>query len=152
MLHIWFSDLYYCWKKFLVQQPIYTHRKIIKASLLHQSLGLHVFFVSFSLSLSRANSLEHRNPSCSLSCLGFEDPLEKAPCAFTCSRGALCLHERCKPCVRALLVLCINQGISASFSLSLSYHQLQNIRFRSIKGPQQLLRLELFQTWFIDSV
>ena len=33
---------------------------------------------------------------------------------------ALCLHERCKPCSRVLLVLCVNQGILASFSLSLS--------------------------------
>ena len=33
-------------------QPIYTHRKIIKAPLLHQSLGPRVFFVSLSLSLS----------------------------------------------------------------------------------------------------
>ena len=47
-----FSDLYHCQKKFLVQQPIYTHRKIIKAPLLHQSLGPVSFFISFSLSLS----------------------------------------------------------------------------------------------------
>ena len=53
----------------------YTHRKIIKAPLLHQSLGPRVVFVSLplflSLSLSPANSLECRNPSCSLSCPGF---------------------------------------------------------------------------------
>ena len=42
-----------------------------------------VSFCLFSFSLSLANSLEHRNPSCSLSCPGF---LEKAPCAFTPSR------------------------------------------------------------------
>ena len=41
-----FSDLYHSRKKFLVPQPIYTHRKIIKATLLHQSLGPWVFFVS----------------------------------------------------------------------------------------------------------
>ena len=51
-----FSDLYHCQKKFLVQQPIYTHRKIIKAPLLHQSLGPHVC-LSFSLSLSLSPSL-----------------------------------------------------------------------------------------------
>ena len=47
---IWFSDLYHSRKKFLVPQPIYTHRKIVKAPLLHQSLGPQVFFcLSFSL-------------------------------------------------------------------------------------------------------
>ena len=64
---IWFSDLYHSWKKFLVPQPIYTHRKIIKAPLLHQSLGPRVF----SLSLFPADSLERGDPSCSLSCPGF---------------------------------------------------------------------------------
>ena len=43
------SDLYHSRKKFLVPQPIYSHRKIIKAPLLHQSLGP---WVSLSLSLS----------------------------------------------------------------------------------------------------
>ena len=56
LLYIWFSDLYHCWKKFLVQQPIYTHQKIIKAPLLHQSLGprvcLSFFLFSLCLSLS----------------------------------------------------------------------------------------------------
>ena len=51
--------------------------------------------------------------------------------------SALCLHEWCKPCSRVLLVICINQGVSASFSLSLSYRWLWTTRFRSIKGPQQ---------------
>ena len=51
--------------------------------------------------------------------------------------GALCLSEQCKPCSRVLLVLCVNQGISASFSLSFSYCRLQTTRFQSIKGPQQ---------------
>ena len=41
---VWFSDLYLSQKKFLVPQPIYTHRKLIKAPLLHQSLGPRVFF------------------------------------------------------------------------------------------------------------
>ena len=54
MLYIWFSDLYQ--KKFLVQQPIYSHRKSIKAPLLHQSLGPRVF-LSLSLSFPLALSL-----------------------------------------------------------------------------------------------
>ena len=52
---------------------------------------------------------------------------------------ALCLHEWYKPCPRALLVLCIIQGILASFSLLLSYQRLQTTRFRSIKGPQHYI-------------
>ena len=47
-----FGFLIFIIVKFLVQQPIYTHRKIIKAPLLHQSLGPHVclsFFLSLSL-------------------------------------------------------------------------------------------------------
>ena len=61
--------------------------------------------------------------------------------------GALCLHhlERAPSAFvsdassvsRALLVFCVNQGISASLSLLLSYRQLQTTRFQSIKGPQQ---------------
>ena len=92
-------------------------------------------FLPFSLSLSLspphppANSLEHRNPLCSLSCPGFQDPLERAPCAFMSDAS---------PMSRALLVLCVNQGISASFSLSLSYCWLWTTRFWSIKGPQQV--------------
>ena len=42
------------------------------------------FFFSFSLSpsLPLANSLEHGNPPSSLSCFGFQDPLERARWAF----------------------------------------------------------------------
>ena len=56
--HYHLYDLYHCQKKFLVQQPIYTHRKIIKTHLLHQSLDPHVFlslFLSFSFLLSTPN-------------------------------------------------------------------------------------------------
>ena len=60
--------------------------------------------------------------------------------------GTVCHHpERApgpfvsdaSPVSRALSVLCVNQGISASFSLLLSYRQLHTTRFQSIKGPQQ---------------
>ena len=54
-----FSDLYHCRKKFLVQQPTYTHREIIKAPSLHQSLGPRVFFLPLSLSPSLRLSLFH---------------------------------------------------------------------------------------------
>ena len=87
------------------------------------------FFLSLSLppSFPPANSLECRYPRSSLSCPGFQDPLKRAPCAC---------HERCKPCSRVLLVLCVNRGILASFSLSLSYCQLRTTRFPSTKGLQ----------------
>ena len=49
-IHLVFWSLSFS-KKFLVQQLIYTHRKIIKAPLLHQSLGPRIF-LSFFLSLS----------------------------------------------------------------------------------------------------
>ena len=56
---------------------IYAHAMLIKTPLLHQSFGLRVFlsfflfFLSFSLSLFLANSLERGGPLSSLSCPGF---------------------------------------------------------------------------------
>ena len=67
---------------------IYAHTMLIKTPLLDQSSGPRVF-LSFSLSLSQAISLERRGPLSSLSCPGFKDPLEKVFCAFTPSRGHL---------------------------------------------------------------
>ena len=46
-----------------------------------RGLGPHVF-LSLSLSLPLANSLERGNPPSSLSCPGFQDLLERVPCAF----------------------------------------------------------------------
>ena len=43
---------------------------------------------------------------------------------------------------RALLVFCINQEITAFFSLSLTYHPLWTTRFWSIKVPNISLGLE----------
>ena len=51
--YLTFGFLYHCKKKkILILHPIYTHRKIIKAPLLHQSLGPVSFFLSLWLSLS----------------------------------------------------------------------------------------------------
>ena len=58
-------------------------------------------------------------------------PLERVPCAFVSDTS---------PVSRVLLILCVNQGISASFSLARSYHQLRTARSQSIKGPQQKLK------------
>ena len=96
-----------------------------------RDLGPSVILSLFlSLSHPLANSLEHGSLLSSLSCPGFQDLFKRTP---------LCLRERYKPCPRALLVLCVTQGILASFSLLLSYQRLQTTRFRSIKGPQHYI-------------
>ena len=76
--------------------------------------------------------------------------------------GTLCLHPRLErapgafvrdasPVSRALLVFCVNQWVSASFSLSPSYHHLWTARSWSIKGPQQRCKY-LFEIllWFFS--
>ena len=51
--------------------------------------------------------------------------------------GAWGLREQSKPCTGELLAFCINQGISASFSLLyFLIGRLRTTRFWSIKGPQ----------------
>ena len=101
-----------------------------------RGLGPRVFFLSLSLPLSLSHSLwlilwsvETPTPTPQLTLL---PRLSRPP-----QEGALCLCEQCKPCSRVLLVLCVNQGILALFSLSLSYLRLQTTKFRPIKGPQQ---------------
>ena len=111
---------------------LYTHRKIIKAPLLHQNLSPRVFFLSLSLFLSLSFFFWLTLWSVKTRCAHSSARASKTP-----REGAWCLHEWCKSCVKDLLVLCIKQGISASFSLSLSYRWLRTTRFRSIKGPQQ---------------
>ena len=67
--------------------------------------------------------------------------------------GTLCLHpietapeasvNRAIPMSGTLLAFCVNQGISASFSLLyLLIGRLWTTRFQSIKGPQQLLKIK----------
>ena len=104
---------------------------------------VHVsFFLSFLLSLSLSlrlipwsaeTHLAH-SPARASKTLSRRRPvpspcLERVPSAFM--RDA-------SPVLRTLLVFCVSQGVSASFSLSLSCHRLQTARSRSIKGPQQL--------------
>ena len=95
---------------------IYAHAMLIKTPLLHQNLG--PLCLSFFLSLFLANSLERRGCLSSLSCPGFWDPLKKAHCAFTHSRGhpvPTCISA--SPENRTLLAFRVNQETSASFSL-----------------------------------
>ena len=56
-------------------------------------------------------------------------PIERAPEASV---------NRPSPMSGTILVFCINQGISASFSSLLSYRRLGTTRFWSIKGPQEV--------------
>ena len=59
--------------------------------------------------------------------------------------GAWGLREQSKSRAGALLAFCVNQGISASFSLLyFLIAQLWTTRFRSLKGPQQTMRATLF--------
>ena len=136
LLYIWFSDLYHWQKKLLVLQPIYTYRKIIKAPLLHQSLGPRVC-LSFSLSprlipWSAETRLAHSPARASKT-------LEKAPCAFTPPReGARCLCERRKSCLKDFIGFLRKPGSSGLFlSVTFLYRRLQTARSQSIKGPQQ---------------
>ena len=117
-----------------------------KKSLLHQSFGPRVLL---SLSLSLFLSLP-------LSLSGYFFGAQRLsqftflPRLLRPSReGILCLHpiERApeasvnsaSPVSGTLLAFCINQGISASFSLlHFPISQLQTTRFWSIKGPQKV--------------
>ena len=109
---------------------------LIKTSLLHQSSGPHVF-LSFSLSLF------FRLIPWSTEALWVHFPARASKTLLRrCSvpsphrDGAWGLREQSKPHAGALLAFCVNQGISASFSPLLSYHQLWTTKFPSIKGPQ----------------
>ena len=107
-------------KRNFLYYSLYILRKIIKETLLHQSLGPRIF-LSFSLSLrlipwSTETGLAHFPARASKTllrrCPMPTSPLKRAPSAFV--RDA-------SPVSRTLLVFCLNQGVSASFSLSLSY-------------------------------
>ena len=110
---------------------------LIKTPLLHQSSGPHVF-LSLSLPLFFRRSLGAER----LSEFTFLPRLLRPS-----QEGALHLHSierapeasvnRASPVSGALLAFCVNQGLSASFSL-LYFHisRLRTTRFRSIKGPQ----------------
>ena len=120
---------------------IYAHTMLIKTPLLHQSFGPRVLLsLSHSLSLSlsppprlfQADPLEHRGSLSSLFCPHILRlyPIETAPEASM---------NRASPMSGTLLAFCVNQGISASFSLLyFLIGPLQTTRFWSIKGPQQV--------------
>ena len=127
---------------------MYAHTMLIKTALLHQSSGPCVFLsLSFSLSLSLSLSLSFSGWSPGAQRLSeftflpgllrpsqegtlHLHPIKRAPEAFM---------NRASPMPGTLLAFCINQGISASFSLLyFLIGWLWTTRFLSIKGPQQV--------------
>ena len=116
---------------------IYAHIMLIKTPLLHQSFGPRVL-LSLFLSLSGYFFGAQRS-SVFIFLPGLlrpsregtlhVQPIERVPEASV---------NRASAVPGALLAFCINQGISASFSLLyFLIGQLQTTRFWSIKGPQQ---------------
>ena len=126
---------------------IHAHTMLIKTPLLHQSSGPRVLLslsLSFSLSLPPSFSLRLFLWSAEVLWVHFPARASKTH-SRRCSapsphrEGTWGLHEQSKPHAGALLVFCINQGISASFSLLyFLIGPLWTTRFRSIKGPQQV--------------
>ena len=101
--------------------------------------------MSFFLFLSLSPCLSFRLIPWSTEALWFHFPASKTlsrrcPAPSPYWEGAWGLCEQSKPHAGALLAVSVNQGISASFSPLLSYGWLRTTRFRSIKGPQQLVK------------
>ena len=120
-------------KKFLNSLCMFTQRSLKHPYFIRAWVPV-TFFLSLCLSISfpQANSLARGDLASSLSRPGFQDLFETMPCA---------LMSGTSPVSSALLVLSVNQGISASFSLWLSYHGLWTTRFWSIKGHN--IRLQI---------
>ena len=121
-------------------------------------LSFFLFFLSLYFCISGL-FLGARRPAELTFLPGLLRPSQKAHCAFTHSRGRpVPTCSSASPKNRALLAFRVNQGTSASFSLSLSgppgsgplkdqqalsaslslllsYPRLWTTRFRSIKGP-----------------
>ena len=123
---------------------IYAHTMLIKTPLPIRAMGPLSFFLSLSLSLS----LFFRLIPWSTEALWVYFPARDSK-TFSRRRsapsphweGAWGLREQSKPNLRALLAFCVNQGISASFSLLyFLIGRLRTTRFQFIKGLQQGMR------------
>ena len=103
-------------KKFLNSLCMLTQRSLKHPYFIRAWVPV-TFFLSLCLSISfpQANSLARGDLASSLSRPGFQDLFETMPCA---------LMSGTSPVSSALLVLSVNQGLSASFSLWLSYRWL----------------------------
>ena len=118
---------------------IYAHIMLIKTPLLYQSFGPVSCFLSLSLFFRlipwSAEALWVHFPARASKTL-----LRRRSAPSPHREGAWGLLEQSKPRAGALLAFCVNQGISASFSLLyFLIGRLRTTRFRSIKGPQQLV-------------
>ena len=117
---------------------------LIKTPLPIRAMGPLSFFLSLSLSLS----LFFRLIPWSTEALWVYFPARDSKTfSRRCSapsphwEGAWGLREQSKPNLRALLAFCVNQGISASFSLLyFLIGRLRTTRFQFIKGLQQGMR------------
>ena len=122
---------------------IYAHTMLIKTPLLHQSFGPHVFLLlSLSLSLCfrlipwSAEALWVHFPARASKTL-----LRRRSAPSFHREGAWGLREQSKPRARALLAFCVNQRISASFSLLyFLIGRLWTTTFQSIKGLQHPIK------------
>ena len=116
---------------------IYAHTMLIKTPLLHRSFGPRVLL---AFSLSQAVSLECRGSLVHFIALASKTLCRRRSVPSPHREGAWGLHEQSKPCAGALLAFCVNQGISASFSiLYFLIGWLRTTRFQSIKGPHQVV-------------
>ena len=112
---VWTFDLYLCWTK--------LRRKTVYISTLcwikHRGPSeLGSLCLSFFLSLSQSNSLEHRSPLSSLSCSGLQDPRERVPCAYV---------KQCKPLVKSFIAF-LHKPRNISLFLSLFYFLIVDSR------------------------
>ena len=108
------------------------------------SLALSLQLIPWSTETRLAHSTVWASKTLSRRCPVPSPCLERVPSTFM--RDA-------SPVLRTLLVFCINQGVSASFSLSLSYRRLQTARSRSIKGPQHFTLIKrLFSSSSLSAI
>ena len=114
---------------------IYAHTMLIKTPLLHQSFGPHVLL---SLSLSGYFFGAQRSSEFTFLTGLLRPSREGALCLHPIERAPEASMNKASPMPGALLAVCINQGISACFSLLYIFiGRLWTTRFWSIKGPQQ---------------
>ena len=116
---------------------IYAHTMLIKTPLLHQSSGPRVC-LSFSLSFSGWSPGAQRLSEFTFLPGLLRPSREGTLCVHSIERAPEASVNRASPVSGALLAFCVNQGISASFSLLyFLIGRLQTTRFWSIKGAKQ---------------
>ena len=117
-----------------------------KTPLFHQSLGACVC-LSFFLSLSPANYLERRNPSCLLPARASKTLSRRCTVPSPPQKGAQCLRELRKPCVKGIIGF-LHKPRNISLFLSLFYFLIIDSRLQG-SGPLKDLNTtpELIKTF-----